>query len=105
MGASFVIIAFYSQAKYWWQRTLLIVTSATALLLAMMTKETTIVLIPISLGWVMIGWLRIDGKSSPNLPTRWAYLVASLIPVGIFFGVRAYFVSVSLDEGSNTGSL
>ena len=104
MGLSVAFIIGYRRVRPLWQKISLLFFSVTALLLAIMIKETAVVLIPIGLGWLLVGWVKQDGRLSANQAIRWAYLGVSLISVALFFGIRAFFVPVSLAEGSNTSA-
>jgi hypothetical protein len=79
-----------------WARVVLAGLSAAALLMAHATKETSVVLIPISLGW-----LAIDRWSSRERGTPFAttYVAANLVAALAFAGLRAYFAPLGLAEG------
>jgi hypothetical protein len=74
-----------------------------ALLVANTTKETSIVMIPISIAWVMREWLAPDSAGSrEQIAIRAWYCVASVFAGVAFLGLRAYLGGVPLAQGSYT---
>ena len=75
--------------------------AAGALLIAHATKETSVVLIPIALGWLAIEW-----RSRPADPCarRFAatYVVLTIVAAAAFAGLRWRYAAVALAEGSYT---
>ena len=75
--------------------------AAIALLFAYATKETTVVLIPVSLGWLAIEqWWRRDSIAC----TRFArtYVLSNLVAALAFAGLRWYYAPLGLGEGTYT---
>jgi hypothetical protein len=104
LGVSLIALLPFGRVRAGWAKAGLLLLSSGAVLLAMLIKETTVVLIPISLAWLGLGWLKQPGRAGRPRPARWAYVVAASLPVGLFFWLRAFFVPVSLGQGSNTSA-
>jgi hypothetical protein len=76
---------------------------------ALAVKETTIVMIPISLVWLVLGWMR-GQKSSAGTPTggMWgesasgALVIISALSSGIFLFLRRLITNAVLTEGRYT---
>jgi hypothetical protein len=79
----------------------LIATAGIALLFAYATKETSIVLIPVSLGWLAIEW-RSPSKRMPGTRFVVIYLTINLVAAAAFTALRWYYAPLGLAEGSYT---
>ena len=102
---SLVLITVYGRAKTRVKKTIAIIAVAAFLLLANLTKETSLAVIPISVGWLLVQLIWRRTKSTkPNLQPYFAYLFAGLIAGAAFFILRATFVQVSLTAGSYTNA-
>ncbi|HEY7250685.1 MAG TPA: hypothetical protein VIG37_09310 [Methylomirabilota bacterium] len=66
-------------------------------LLACATKETSLVLIPIALGWLAIDWA--DGRSR-RFPAT--YVAVNVMAAAAFLALRAHYAPLGLAEGSYT---
>ena len=77
----------------------LVALAAAALTLAYASKETSVVLIPISLGWLVIAW-----ASSSVRERRFALTFAAIdaVAAAAFFTLRWWYVPRSLAEGTYT---
>jgi hypothetical protein len=76
--------------------------AAAALLVAYATKETTVVLIPISVGWLAVErWWR---RRGPMGCARFAttYVLTNLVAALAFAGLRWYYAPLGLAEGTYT---
>src|SRR5262245_48800518 len=62
IGVSLLIAAASAAERRGWRRAGLIALAGAALMLGYTTKETSVVLIPISLAWVVIEWARAAGS-------------------------------------------
>jgi hypothetical protein len=79
----------------------LITLAAAALLFAHATKETSVVLVPISLGWLAIErwWCRERGPCARFAAT---YVVINAVAAAAFTAVRWYYAPLGLAEGTYT---
>lgn len=74
------------------------------LLLAYLTKETAVVLLPISLVWYLLARLWPGYESDPaRLTARGAYLLANLIAAPVFFLMRTAALPSQLSAGTYSG--
>ncbi len=104
MVLSLLSILPYSHAKTRLGKTGVLALTTVMLLLANLTKETTIVLIPISLAWYLLArfWPR-QGMSTAKRATHGAYLLANLIAGGIFYLLRTIVLSPQILAGTYSG--
>ena len=79
----------------------LIVLAAGALLLAHATKETSLVLVPISLGWLAVEWWSIR-EPGPFRRFAVTYVTINLVAAAVFVVLRAHYAPLALAEGSYT---
>lgn len=79
----------------------LITAAAAASFLAHATKETSVILIPISLGWLLIEWW---STRKSEIWARFAatYLVINLVAAAAFFALRWHYAALALAEGTYT---
>jgi hypothetical protein len=86
-----------------WKKIAIVVLSSVTLLLADLSKETSLVIIPISLGWVIVGMLSGSAAGDKmDLASRKVFCLASWIAGGAFFALRAAFTTTSILQGSYT---
>lgn len=79
--------------------------STVLLLLAAMAKETTLLMLPIGLTWLVIAWLASNVDAQASELVRWgAFFTAIVVAVAIYFGIRGQFLEVSLIGGSYSGN-
>jgi hypothetical protein len=77
---SLVCAARYGRTQKVWGRRAGLLGAAIAGLLALLTKETSIVVLPLSLGWLLLEWLASRGRgATPRLAARQGLFVASLV--------------------------
>ncbi len=101
MVVSLLCIAAFGRMRQKWQKLGVVTASATAVMLASLTKETGLLLLPISLAWLAVGWLR--GRHSGDgwgLANRGAYAAAALAGSLGFLAYRLVFVSPNLFGGT-----
>jgi len=84
-----------------WRRGTLIGLAVAALVLACATKETTAVLVPVSLAWATIEW------ASPGRRPSWArfantYVVVTVAAAAVFVVLRWRYAALPLAEGTYT---
>jgi len=79
----------------------LIVLAAGALLLAHATKETSLVLVPISIGWLAVEWWSIR-EPGPFRRFAVTYGAINLVAAAAFVMLRAHYAPLALAEGSYT---
>jgi hypothetical protein len=79
----------------------LITLAAAALLLAHATKETSVVLIPISLGWLVVEqWS--SRERGPYARFAATYVVINVVAAAAFIALRWYYAPLGLAEGTYT---
>ncbi len=79
--------------------------STAVLFLAMMTKETTLLVLPISAAWLLFAWLGSPAATKKTELIRWGSLFAtSLVAFSFYFLVRGQFLEVSLLGGTYSGN-
>ena len=84
-----------------WLQVILILLTAGAVLLANLSKETSLVVLPISAAWLIGGWVwRKLTHDQRDLVTEAAYFAASLLGSLAFVAWRAVVVGKSLTVGS-----
>jgi hypothetical protein len=98
-----LLAAAASAAHAWWSlsRAGWIGLAALALLLAHTTKETSVVLIPIALGWLVVEW-RSHAPSPCGLRFAATYAVIAIVAAAAFAGLRAHYAALALGEGTYT---
>jgi hypothetical protein len=101
IGLSLLAAAASATAAQWLRRAALGAVAAASVFVACATKETSVVLIPIAVGWLAVErWSR-----EPSEPwTRFArtYAAVSLVAVAAFFAVRSHYAALPLAEGTYT---
>jgi hypothetical protein len=100
MGLSLLAAAAATAARSV-RRAGLITLAAAACFFAYATKETSVVLIPVSLGWLMIEWWS-TRKSETWARFAAAYLPITLVAAAAFFGLRWRYAALGLSEGTYT---
>jgi len=83
------------------RRAALITLAGAVLLLAYTTKETSAVLIPVSLGWVAIEW---SSSAKRQVCERFAriYVAVNVVAAAAFFALRWHYAALPLVEGTYT---
>ena len=79
------------------RRTAFVVAAASALLLAFATKETSVALIPISLGWVVIEWA--SGTRRPAARFATTFAAINVMAAAAFVALRWRYAARPLAEG------
>lgn len=82
------------------RRAALIALAASLSFLAYTTKETTVVLIPIALGWLAVEWT--SGETSRSRRFALAYGAINLAAAAAYLALRAHYAPLGLAEGSYT---
>jgi hypothetical protein len=91
-----------------WKRLLFGMLGILALFGAMSVKETSIVMIPVSLVWLFLAWLRQRKTNPPERQNGWglkaitALAVFSILSSGLFLVLRRIMISTVLTGGSYT---
>ena len=98
IAASLLATAASARQSWWWRRGALIGLAVAALVLACATKETTAVLVPVSLAWAAIEW------ASPDRRPGWArfantYLVVTVAAAAVFIALRWRYAALPLAQG------
>jgi len=101
---SLLVALLYKRARTRGQKVGVVALTTALLLLADMTKETAIVLLPISLAWYLLarfwpGYI----KDPAQRATRRAYLLANLLAVPLFFLARTAAFSAQISTGTYSG--
>jgi hypothetical protein len=100
---SLLIITRYTPTTNRQKKFMVIMLTTVTLLLALLSKETSLAILPISVGWLIVGLLRFDAaEDKMGLATRKAFLLANLLAVGIFFMLRSALVTVPTTQGLYT---
>lgn len=74
--------------------------AALTLFLSMISKESSVIILPIALGWVIWGWIRTRWKGGDvQLRSRLAYLGAAFAASLLFVGIRTLLVGEGLTGG------
>jgi hypothetical protein len=103
--ASFGLLIVYSRSCPRWRRRTAFVGMLTAAFLAISTKETGVVIVPISVAWFLTGFLwKRRMREAANRRGRFAYMLAALVAVIVFFALRARYISEPLTGGTYTRS-
>jgi hypothetical protein len=93
----------YAKSRTRWQKAGVLALSTLALLLANLSKETSIVLLPISIGWYLLVWIWPDYKeNSAHRGMRGAFIVANILAVLAFYISRAWVISLQINTGTYT---
>ena len=104
MLLSFSTLPLYMRAKKRSQKIGSVALTAFTLLLAYLTKETALVLLPISLAWYLLARFWKGYESEPaRLTARGAYLLANLIAAPLFFLMRTTALPSQLAAGTYSG--
>jgi len=88
---AFLTIGLSTRVDTPWKKTLYITLASITIFLACSSKETSLIVLPIAFAWFLAAWFLKLLKKSPDedtLPTRRAYLIASLIGVIAFLAFR-----------------
>jgi hypothetical protein len=101
IGVSLLVAAASAAEPRRWRRAVLIALAGAALMLGYATKETSVVLIPISLAWVVIEWARAGAwpRAACFAVTYAALNVGAAVA---FFSLRWRYAARALAEGSYT---
>jgi hypothetical protein len=102
---SLLLILSYDKLHSLWKKSALLVLTVLVLFSAHATKETSLVMIPISLVWLVGAWVRQRaGRSLAHLPVYGAYCLANILAGAIFISLRMVFVTQSPQGDSYAGS-
>lgn len=91
-----------------WKRLLFGLLGMLAIFSAMSVKETSIVMIPVSLAWLLLAWMRQRRSAQPLSQPGWgvkaiaALVVFSISGSGLFLVLRRMMISTVLTGGSYT---
>ena len=93
----------YSKSQSRWQKAGALVLSAMAVLLANFSKETSVVLLPISVTWyALVRFIPGYGKESDRRDRYGAFAFANIIAVIVFFIIRTWVISMQVNTGTYT---
>lgn len=101
--ASLLLICRSATARRLWSRAAWVVAASGALLLAYSTKETALVMVPISLGWAIAG-RRLPRSAGAALWPRAAYFAGSVAATVAFVSLRYAFGPAAISQGTYTKS-
>jgi hypothetical protein len=100
---SLLLLLVTIQASRGWQKVLAFSGMVAMLFLANISKETSLMMIPISLGWLAAALVyRKIHLASPDLHPRGVYLGATVAAGAVYFFLRSQYVHVSLLGGTYT---
>jgi hypothetical protein len=100
--------AWIVQTPNLWKRGMYAILGVLASVCALAVKETTIVMIPISLAWLVLAWIRSRKPVVKEIPLVWGKLasgvlvVISSVSAGIFLVLRRLMIDAVLTEGHYT---
>lgn len=100
IGISLLATAAAAVQQWWARKAGLAALAAAALLLAHTTKETSVVLIPVSLGWLAIERWRREAEARAQFAKT--YVVINMLAALAFAGLRWYYAPLGLAEGTYT---
>jgi hypothetical protein len=101
---SLMLAFWYSRAKRFIQKIFTILLIVLVLVLAYLTKETALVLLPISLVWYLLALFWRGYEEQPRRrATRAAYLLANLLAAILFFVMRKAAISDQISGGTYSG--
>lgn len=100
------IVTYWNQCVSLWKRGTLLLALVGSLLMALLAKETSLVILPISLAWFGYAWLRsrIQHTPSTKASVEGIYLLAAALGVALFMLLRSQVISASLTEGNYTNN-
>jgi len=92
--ASLIIASRYSNSFSRSKRISVFLSTLITISFAYFTKEPAIAMVPISLGWLILGRFTIDQSDPPqfSLSSRKMYFLANIIACGCYWAVRVQFV-------------
>ena len=102
IAISLFAITGYSPASAQRRRVLAVISVSLLLFLAMISKETSVVMLPVSVVWAILGWLWVKRSESTASAWRIPYLVASATAVGSYFLFRFGFISSAVSTSGYT---
>jgi hypothetical protein len=101
IAVSLLVSAAAAREPRRWRRAGLIALAAAALMLGYATKETSVVLIPISLAWLAIDWS--SRRLRPcGTPFAIIYAAVNIGAAATFFALRWRYAALTLAEGTYT---
>lgn len=98
--ASLLLLARYPQRNGWWAKAGLIAGAWLAILFADLTKETSLVMIPISLAWLILARRQRPTEGQEGYAVARALLLAAVLAGLLFFMLRWRFVALGLPAES-----
>jgi hypothetical protein len=100
---SLVVISLFTVELKPGTKTILVALSTFLLLLAHTSKETSIVVLPISFVWYITARFLLHGDGNiKKRAVRGAYLLSTFISVVVYYVLRIYFVTWQMNTGSYT---
>ncbi len=104
IGISLLAMLLYPRAKTWFWKVGGISLITIVLILAYLTKETALVLLPVSLVWYLLARFWHEYESTPEkIAVRGAYFIANLLAAAIFFVLRQAVISAQISAGTYSG--
>lgn len=101
---SLLAVLLYTRARNFIQKIAAIVLIFFVLFLAYLTKETSLVLLPISLVWYLLARFWPGYEKEPHRrAARAAYLIANLLAAALFFLLRKVATSAQISGGTYSG--
>jgi hypothetical protein len=102
IGVAMLATAASASERGWGGRAALITLASAASVLAYTTKETSLVLIPVSLGWVAIEWSSAGTRHQVYARFAHTYAAVSCAAATAFLVLRWRYASLPLGEGTYT---
>jgi hypothetical protein len=102
IAISLFTITGYSSASVQRRKVLVVIGVSLLLFLAMISKETSVVMLPVSVVWAILGWLWAKHTESNKIAWRIPYVVSSTIAVSVYFLSRFVFISSAVSPSGYT---
>lgn len=102
IASSLFVVTVYSPASVLWYKVLVVSSASLLLLCGTLSKETSVVILPVSATWVAFGWLWARRTSISLLTWRIPYLISSAVAVSVYFLSRFIFISSAASTSGYT---
>ncbi len=99
MVAGLLFIVLFGRTTSIWKKVLYFLGALIVIQIAWLAKETTLALVPISVGWLLIGWgIRKFHLGEAKVSLYLVAMAAIFITGLIFFLLRSYYIHVGITE-------
>ncbi len=99
MVAGLLLIVLFGRAKSIWKKVLYFIVAMIFLEIAWLAKETTLALVPIGLGWLIVGWVLQKFHLGKAYISQRLFTLAAILLTGlVFFLLRSYYIHVGITQ-------